>query len=280
LVERDRMSFRRLSHRFSVRCDDPAAARYVSHVLRRFSVEGRPGGTSYVVQDRGPSASESRYVLLQDGEWKLGSDDQSRVLDDLFARVNLNAMEASPELVLVHAGAVVTSAGLGVLLPASSGSGKTTLVAGLLRAGFGYLSDEAAVVDPATATVHPYATHLSLKAASRDRFPEARPDEADLAFSGGTWHVDPDAIRSGAVASACVVGFVIAHRYEPGASVQIEPVTPGEACVDLVQNLMLARRDTPRSLEALARICRASRNFRLSHGDLDGAVAAIEGVTT
>ena len=66
-IQADPMSFRRLAHRFTVRCDDPAAAGYASRILRRFSVDGDAGGTSYVVQDRGPSASESRYVLLEAG---------------------------------------------------------------------------------------------------------------------------------------------------------------------------------------------------------------------
>jgi hypothetical protein len=42
---------------------------------------------------------------------------------------------------------------------------------------------------------------------------------------------------------------------------------------------MLGRRDAPRSLELLARICRASVSFRLNHGDLDEAVAAIVELT-
>lgn len=279
MVDQEKMSFRRLSHRFTVRCDDPVAAGYVSRVLGRFSLDEGREGTSYEVLDRGSTGSESRYVLLEDGEWKLGSEDQARVLDDLFARVNLRAMEATPDLVLVHSGAVVSRGGAGVLLPASSGSGKTTLVAGLVQAGFGYLSDEAAVLDPVRGIIHPYAVHLSLKAASRDRFPEARPNDADLAFSGSTWHVDPEAIRPRSVASACEVGFVFAHRYEPGTAIRIEPLTPAEACIELVKNLMLARRDTPRSLDLLARICRGSRSYRLTHGDLDAAVEAIGNLT-
>lgn len=146
---------------------------------------------------------ESRYALLMDEEWMLGSEHQARVLDELFARMNMNAVESTSELVLVHAGAVVGRGGAGVLLPAAAGSG----------------------------------------------------------------------------ASACEVAFVIAHRYEPGAAIRVEPLSSAEACVELVRNLMLARRDTARSLDVLARTCRASQSYRLTHGDLDDAVAAIEDLT-
>lgn len=72
---------------------------------------------------------------------------------------------------------------------------------------------------------------------------------------------------------------MIAHRYEVGADIQIEPLTPAEACVELTRNLMLGRRDAPRSLDLLARVSRASEDYRLIHGDLDSAVDAIVGVT-
>ena len=274
------MGFRRLSYGFVVRCDDPAIRSYVSRVLGRFAVVGElEGATTYEVQDLGPSETSSRYRLQIDGRWVLGSGDPSHILDDLFSHLNVDTVDATQDLVLVHAGAVVTPSGVGVLLPAPSGSGKTTLVAGLIRAGFGYLSDEAAVLDPETGTLHPYPVHLSLKGTSRERFPEGRPDPNHAGFAGVAWHVDPESIRPEAVAAPCEVGFVIAHRYEVGADIQIEPLTPAEACVELARNLMLGRRDAPRSLDLLARLCRASRCYRLIHGDLDAAVDAIVGLT-
>ena len=276
----ERISFRRLSHAFTVRCDDPDIGRYVCRVLDRFRVPaGSTDGTSYEVLDLGEGETQSRFRLQIDGAWVLGSGNPAHILDDLFSHVNVDTIEATVDSVLIHAGAVVTPDALGVVLPASSGSGKSTLVAGLVRAGFGYLSDEAAVLDPVSALLHPYPIHLSLKAASRDRFPEARPGEADLAFCDATWHVDPDAIRPGAVARPCEVGFVIAHRFEPGAGTVLEPLSPAAACVELVRNQMHARRDMERSLDLLAGICRASRCFRLTHGDLDEAVEAIASLT-
>lgn len=270
------MAFRRLSFGFVIRCDDPSLRTYVSDVLSRFAVsEAVEGATTYEVQDLGPAETASRYRLLIDGNWVLGSGDPSHILSDLFSHVNVDTVAAAHEQVLIHAGSVVSPGGAGVVLPASSGSGKTTLVAGLVRSGFGYLSDEAAVLDPETGTLHPYPVHLSLKGASRDRFPEGAPEPSYAGFAGEAWQVDPEAIRMGAIAEPCEIGFVIAHRYEAGADLQIEPLTPAEACVALVGNLMLGRRDAPRSLDLLARISRASTSYRLTHGDLHSAVEAI-----
>jgi hypothetical protein len=274
------MAFRRLSFGFVVRCDDPALRAYISEVLCRFAVsDSVEGATTYEVQDLGPSETASRYRLLIDGIWVLGSGDPSHILSDLFSHVNVDTVEAAKEHVLIHAGAVVSPGGAGVVLPAPSGSGKTTLVAGLVRSGFGYLSDEAAVLDPETGTLYPYPVHLSVKGASRDRFPEGEPVALHVGFAGEAWQVDPEAIRAGAIAEPCEVGFVIAHRYEAGADLQIEPLTPAEACVALVGNLMLGRRDAPRSLDLLARICHASKSYRLTHGALDDAVEAISELT-
>ncbi len=72
---------------------------------------------------------------------------------------------------------------------------------------------------------------------------------------------------------------MIAHRYEPGAVIGIEPLSAAEACIELVKNLMLARRDTASSLDLLARICRSSLSYRITYGDLDAAVDAIGNLT-
>src|SRR6266496_1261494 len=145
------MTFERLSHRFTVRCNDPAIGEYVARILDRFAVrDAGAGARAYEVLDAGRSEKQSRYRLSIDGRWILGSGNPAHVLDDLFTHVNIDTMEATRDRVLIHAGAVESTGGVWVLLPAPSGSGKTTLVAGLVRSGFGYLSDEAAVLDPQT----------------------------------------------------------------------------------------------------------------------------------
>jgi hypothetical protein len=283
-AETSPVAFRIFSHAFTIRCDDPEMQGYVSTILRRFVVAGggvRDEGLGrYEILDLGPNLRSSRYRLIVNGNWVLGSGDPSHVLDDLLTRVNLDTAAATEDLVLVHAGVVSTPGGRAVLIPAGSGSGKTTLVSGLVRADFGYLSDEAAVLDPNDGRVQAFPKHLTLKSLTRDRFPEARPNRATERWSGDKWHVDPDRIRAGAVAEGCEVGFVVAYRYESGATTAVTALTQAEACVELARNLMLARRDGVRALSLLAAICAKSKNHRLLAGDLDEAVQAITILTS
>jgi hypothetical protein len=77
----------------------------------------------------------------------------------------------------------------------------------------------------------------------------------------------------------CGIGELNLPANEPGSSIKVEPLTPAEACVELVQNLMLGRRDAALRLELLGRICQSSRSYRLTHGDLDAAVETITELT-
>lgn len=62
----------------------------------------------------------------------------------------------------VHAGAVALG-GRGVIVVGGSGTGKTSMVARMLHRGGCYLSDEVALLDPATGTVAPFAIPMAIK---------------------------------------------------------------------------------------------------------------------
>jgi len=68
-------------------------------------------------------------------------------------------------LALIHA-AVVERNGKAVLLPAPSRHGKSTLTSALVDAGYGFLSDDMAVLDLHTGRVFPFPLGLSLRAGS------------------------------------------------------------------------------------------------------------------
>jgi hypothetical protein len=76
---------------------------------------------------------------------------------------------------LFHAGGVVRGDSL-LILPAASGSGKTTLVAGLVKRGCLYVTDEILILDPATLAARPLPKPLNLKSGSLRLFPRLAPE--------------------------------------------------------------------------------------------------------
>ena len=197
----------------------------------------------------------------------------SFVVATLLWHVNRRAIESAQEFVLVHAGAVEW-AGLAALFPAPMESGKTTLVAGLVRAGARYLSDEAAAIDPATLLVHPFAKSMTLGGESREVLADLRPTvdpEVTRRYLLGDWHVDARTIRSDALAPPTLPGYVIAPRYERGASTTLVPMTRAEAVMEMGQNSFNLSHHGRRGVEALAMVARRSACYRLVVGELDAA---------
>lgn len=82
----------------------------------------------------------------------------------VLAELTRLAVTESP-LLCVHAGVVAAGHG-SLLIPGTSGLGKTTLVAALVRAGFGYLSDEVLAVDRARGVLSAFPRPLALAAES------------------------------------------------------------------------------------------------------------------
>lgn len=182
--------------------------------------------------------------------------------------------------VMVHA-SVAACAGGAVVMPAPAESGKTTLVAGLVGAGFGYLTDEAAAIDPATGLVEAYPKSLSIDPGSWALFPQLRPDVAgDLRrFVAKQWHVPPDAIRAGAVVDSARPAWIVAPRYEPGAPTTLEPLSRPDALELLVRESFNLTRVGRAGFDALAGIVRTSSCWRLTSGDLGEAVEAVTALT-
>ncbi|HEV2811539.1 MAG TPA: hypothetical protein VGV93_14220, partial [Acidimicrobiales bacterium] len=132
-------AFRALGFTFSVQTSDAALAGHIDQLL----------------------ASLAPYRITLDTQEVAVAPSLGRVLDYLLWHINRQVLEHTDDALLVHAGAVAGRRGA-VVLPAPSGSGKSTVVAGLVRSGMGYLTDEATAVDPATCTLHPYPKPLSL----------------------------------------------------------------------------------------------------------------------
>jgi hypothetical protein len=281
-------SYRCLSHTFTVRWNRARFGRYVRHVLDPFTVSPQiakarkpatPGlPPSYSLVDLGPE-QERQFVLLYGEDILLESGRADDVLHYLLWHVNAEAFWETGEFLVVHAGAVITPAGYGVLLPGEAGSGKTTLTAGLVRAGFGYLSDEVGAIDPVTGRLYPYPKTMDLKGDAFKLFPELRARNGKLPVVQSRWRIRADDIRPGAIGGPCSLRFVIAPRYREGASTEISPISRADAVTDLWESVWNLFRYGDRALYLLARVIRGARCYRMVFGDLLEAVEAVETVT-
>jgi hypothetical protein len=92
-------------------------------------------------------------------------------------------------LLFVHAAAVELG-GRGYMIVGAPGAGKTSIAAMLVREGAGYLSDEVALLNPASGELHPFALPLAVKpwtAKAAGRMPAVR----HVASEGGLNYLLP-----------------------------------------------------------------------------------------
>jgi hypothetical protein len=178
---------------------------------------------------------------------------------------------------LFHAGAVAMG-GRGILLPGPSGSGKSTLVAGLMRSGFRYLSDEVAVVDPVTGDLLPFAKSLCVKAGAQPVLAPLYPQLAGarlrhrfgpelvtfLPPPSGSWAMGPSPLR-----------FVVLPRYVAGAATRLDPIRRSQAAVALLEQSFNARSGGPTAVARTVELVRPTACFTLTMGDLPGAVRVL-----
>jgi hypothetical protein len=282
-------AYRVLSYYFSIRWEWAPAGDRIDRVLGPFGVSPDPKeerspplpGVPPRYSLLTPSArGDGRYRLLCSEAKLIESKDPEDVLAYFFWHVNSEAFRGTGDFLLIHAGAVATPSGAGVLLPGASGAGKTSLVAGLVRAGFSYLSDEAGVIDPVTRKLFPFPRALSLKAGSFMYFPELAASGGDFSPSRAEWHVRPDDLAQGHIlGEPCEIKFVVAPRYQPEAPTSITPLTRAEGVMELATNAINLSLYGGQALHVLEGLVSRARCFRLVSGDLPSSVQALTELT-
>ena len=258
---------------FSLTVTDPEVAARLAAVFAPFAAG--PTGLHHPHDYRlvhEPDAPRDPWLLTCDGSLLTASPDRDAVVEYLVWHVNTQALSHAPDRVLVHAGAVVRPGGGAVVLVGPSGAGKSTLVTALVRAGWGYLSDELAVIDPASRLVEPHARRIHLKPGSPALPPEHRSDGT----GSGSRHLPVDEVRPGATAGAQpLVGIV---RLEPrdGGPAALADLSAGAGASALTGNVLNASDHHGRLLAVVADLALGAVSVSLRAGDLSRSVAILE----
>jgi hypothetical protein len=267
-------SFDALGFAFELQAHD---ARLCSYVERLYASFPEPGSAAhhYAVEN---GAADLDYELRFDDDRVGDAEHPESLISTLVHDLNRRALDSSGHLIL-HAGGVERD-GIGVVLPGEMEAGKTTLTAGLVRAGFGYLTDEGVAVDRDTLRIHPYPKPFSIDKGSWPLFPELEPD-ADLGtdeYKKLQWQVPPADIRADALGRPCTIALIVFPTYEEGAEMSVEPLGRAEALVELAKNTYKFDVQGAPALDVLAEIVRPASCYRLTSGDLDAAIRAVADV--
>ena len=271
--------FKALHHDFGVRTTDPTLGCYLEHVFSGFAAPGVPARWYSVMQQPGPAGRGTEYVIDFDGEPLVTTFRPSMAVGMLFWHVNQETVRRSSSLTLVHASAAEHHGVAGVF-PAPMESGKTTLVAGLVRAGLRYLTDEAAAIEPCQLQVLPFPKAMSVDPGSWEVLADLRPnvDDAVFPFVRRQWQVVPADIRPDAVAPPTPVRLVVCPTYVEGARTTLEPLARAQALRLLTDSTFMFAHNGRRNFETLARVVRASDCYRLIIGELGAACDLVMGL--
>ncbi|HEX2026623.1 MAG TPA: hypothetical protein VHF25_01340 [Nitriliruptorales bacterium] len=264
--------FQALSYPFRVRASTVQAGEMVERLLGHLRADSAVGPT-YSLSDRG--GSSGRVGLRVDGR-PIPSLNAPEAFRRMLWHV-LSATTRERDRVLLHAAAVRWADGA-VLLPGGSSAGKTVLAAALVRAGFAYLADEVAAVDPQTTAVQPLPTALTVHGdALDDGLAGLRPQLSHelRRFIDGRWPLRPEDIRADAVGRPTPLRWVVIPVYRPGAATRTVPLDRGDAVALLAGHVL--NRPTPADPDGdpLVRALAGARCYRLETGALQPAVEAV-----
>lgn len=269
-------TYQALGHRFAVRTTHLRLGKYLGSLFQHFAVSSRAQQVAFYSLTIGEETEHLPFALYRDGEMLGKFRSGSGVLARLIWHINHRAIQDATEHLLLHASAAEWK-GRTLIFPAPMESGKTTLVAGLVRAGFGYVTDEAVAIDPVTSMVDAFPRALSIDQGSwevlNDLRPTLEPEIED--FQGDQWQVPPDSIRPGAVVHRSQPRFVIEPRYRGGSETRLLPMRRAEAVQVMGENAFNFQDFGDVGLRALSSVARGSLCYRLEIGDLDHACSLV-----
>ena len=188
------------------------------------------------------------------------------------------AVNAFDFLLDLHSG-VVAKGDSCILLPAAAGSGKSSLTAALTNAGFAYLSDEVALVEPGTFRVPAVPLAVCVKDTAWDLMSRYYPELPTLAIHRRD---DGKVVRYVPPSAAAVyrgtarVSHIFFPRYSKGEPTRLKPLARSEGLAMLMdQCLALRQRLDHGNVRELVRWIGAIDCYSLPFSSLDEAVALV-----
>ncbi len=212
-------------------------------------------------------AYQDQFSLYRDNTLVYSGVDEA-ILAELFLGDTIyHLVDQSRDGLLFHA-AALSWQGQGVLLPAASGSGKTTLTAWLLTKKLVYLTDEVVFIPQQTRLMQTFTRPLNLKRTARtalhpvfdfDRY------AANILSSAYADLVPPTLLGQADPLNDLPVGLIIFPCYQAESDFVWQPLSKGQAGLELMKFLVNARNLTEHGFPEIARLVREVPAFKLRY---------------
>lgn len=194
-------------------------------------------------------------------------------IDALFI---MKVYDLAKDYHMFHSGSVSWE-NQGIIFPGLSGMGKSTLTLKLVKKGFGFLSDEAACINPEKESVHPFCLKLklsdeSLRLLDLPSLPETYVQQTG---PGETeWMMDIEDIIPSSIADSCTLRYIL-FLQGFGEKPRLEYVSPSNALFRLLRFSFLPVSDPAGLLYKFAPLLNHAKCFNLVMGDPDETAEAV-----
>lgn len=180
------------------------------------------------------------------------------------------------QYLVIHA-AVVERNGHALLLPGEPGSGKSTLCAGLVFRGWRLLSDELALLEPATGRITPLVRPISLKNESIGLIRRFAPDAVmgpatEGSAKGTVVLVRPPAASFAAGDRPAMARWIVFPKYEAGATLRLSRRSKADAFIELGDSALNYNILGETGFDAMADLVDGCEIGDFVYSDLDAAV--------
>lgn len=279
-------SYQMLGKSVLVRSTSSEFADQVRSLFRSFPLNS-PGGASpdltlsVIVATPLKGHDDRPYHFVYSNYTRIeGTTSYWRLFRLLEWQMDMFISEAVEDSLLLHSGAVAKN-GAGLIFPGESESGKSSLTTFMVTQGYGYLSDELAVIDPSTGELRAFPKPLSIKdtlvfptLADRSGLWVGPPD-GEIADPEPVWYAHPEDVAPQPVEDSASVRYVIFPRYDSTTAPSLQPLASGEAMRRLIENSVNLHRFGGEGLGILGNLLRGARAFSLTTNGLEDTTALV-----
>ncbi len=205
-----------------------------------------------------------QYQLFDNDRVLVARGSRGKVLMRLLPALNSAAIK-SVGAFAVHAGAVARGGDV-VAFPGPSGAGKSTITAACLQQGFGYVSDEALIIEPTSEAVVPYPKALWLSPRTRRLLGVTDDDLVTIVDETRKAPVLATALGSRIAASPLRLTHLVLLKPSDGPP-HLEALDPGVTAHELLRNAFNRYQQPEVWFRLVADLARSVHVWRLEYRD-------------